>query len=62
VVSEILSGKRSLNLEQIKKASSRFHVSLNNLLFKKRRNADVVIGLLINKVEFNLDIHADTQI
>ena len=27
VVSEILSGKRSLNLEQIKKISNRFHVS-----------------------------------
>ena len=27
VVSEILSGKRSLNLEQIKKVSNRFHVS-----------------------------------
>ena len=28
VVSEILSGKRTLNLEQVKKMSSRFHVSL----------------------------------
>ncbi len=27
VVSEVLSGKRSLNLEQIKKVSNRFHVS-----------------------------------
>lgn len=27
VVSEVLSGKRSLNLEQIKKLSNRFHVS-----------------------------------
>ncbi len=29
----------------------------NNLFFKVRKMPDIVIGLLINKVEFYVDIH-----